>query len=116
MDNIYIKHGKKYIPIGFIGGLEVARDGIYMVKHKPGSRSMVNLGWAAEAYGLMKIGEIPFWDMARAASLEMYAEELGRLLVGDETKYMSVAEASRYMIGKLFKLAENEKENEGKDK
>lgn len=116
MDNVYIKHGKKYIPIGFIGGLEVARDGIYMIKHEPNARSMVNLGWAAEAYGLMKIGEIPFWDIARAASLEMYAEELGRILVSDETKYMSVAEASRYMIGKLFKLAENEKENEGKDK
>lgn len=116
MDNIYIKHGKKYIPIGFVGGLDVVHDGIYMVKHSPSSKSIVNLGWASEAYGLMRMGDIPFWDIARAASLEMYAEELSRLLTSDETKYMSIAEASRYIIGKLFKLAEDEKENERKDR
>lgn len=102
MENVYKKIGKKYIPIGILEQSEIKTDGIYMVRHKPGTTETTNLSCLAKMYGIIKVGEIPNVDLHLVAGLEKHAETVLKTIVENENK--SVQELARLIVKRLMEM------------
>ena len=71
-DNVYIKRGRKYIPIG-LSCHNYIPDGIWYVRHYDGSYGITNIDHYLS--GLYKVGELPdAIDIPKLCSMHTYCE------------------------------------------
>ena len=71
-DNVYIKRGKRYIPIGLYTERYLP-DGIWYVRHYDGSYGQTNVDHYLS--GLYKVGELPkAIDVPKLCSMHTYCE------------------------------------------
>lgn len=72
-DNVYIKRGKRYIPIGLSYTERYLPDGIWYVRHYDGSYGQTNVDHYLS--GLYKVGELPkAIDVPKLCSMHTYCE------------------------------------------
>lgn len=66
---IYEKKGRRYYPIGY--GVDYLTDGLWLVRSRPGCRSMTNVGYLRNLCGVMKVGEnTPMEDFTKFYQIE----------------------------------------------
>lgn len=71
-DNVYIKRGRKYIPIG-LSCHNYIPDGIWYVRHFDSSYGQTNVDHYLQ--GLYKVGDIPnYIDIPQLCSIHSYVE------------------------------------------
>lgn len=108
--NIYIKDGRKYIPIGVaLPNQDYLTDGIWIVKSKPNVKQKVRADYLADAYGLIKCGELSKIDLSALADTEEYAQVIADVLTNLPTKPLSYMEIGRMIMKRLIE-ARDEKE------
>lgn len=111
-NNIYIKKGKKYIPVGIRGIQdEYLMDGLYLVRHEPGCRKIDNVNWLSGIYGLIRLTDsnINFTDLSKICTFKDLEETITNALseaynkVDDNGYHMSIAELSQFIVKEINK-------------
>lgn len=87
--NMYIKKGRKYVPVGLWMEKDWLPDGIWMVLHKPGMVQKTNLLAYAKEYGIHKVGEIPTIDFTRMAGIEREVDAIAAIIANNTDKVYS---------------------------
>ena len=111
--NIYIKEGRKYIPIGYEweSNHRWLGEGIWLVsKHKAGI-STKNGNYLKETYGLDKVGDIPEFSFAEIGAVDKVTEEI---VTGCAEKLKSATNYSELVsriLWELKKYQDEQKEN-----
>lgn len=99
--NVYKKVGRKYVPIGYRIEDNYLNDGIWIVRHKPGSTQITRGDYLAQSYGLIKAGEIAKIDLARLGAMEGYAEVVANT-IGNLKGGLTNIDIARRIVKELF--------------
>ena len=99
--NVYKKVGRKYVPIGYRIEDNYLNDGIWIVRHKPGSTQITRGDYLAQSYGLIKAGEIAKIDLPILGGLEEYAEVVANT-IGNMKGSFSNIDIARRIVKDLF--------------
>ena len=109
-NNVYKKVGRKYVPIGLVVADHWLSDGIWIVRHKKGSKSHTRADYLADSYGLVKAGEIAKIDLPALGAMEDYAEVAAQVICRNGNQHMTPFELARRIVKELFEF--NEKKGE----
>lgn len=105
-DNVYKKVGRKYVPIGYRIEDNYLTDGLWIVRHKPGSTQMINCGYLAQIYGMCKVGENATADLTKLADMEEYADVVSKVMFENENKSVTRQDLARLIVKALFDFNE----------
>ena len=99
--NVYKKVGRKYGPIGIKLDDSWLNDGIWVVRHRRGSKSITRGDYLADSYGLAKVGELAKVDLPLLGGLEEYAEVVANT-IGNMKGFLSNIDIARRIVKDLF--------------
>lgn len=99
--NVYKEVGRKYVPIGMKLDDNWLNDGIWVVRHRDGCKSITRGDYLADSYGLIKAGELAKVDLPMLGGLEEYAEAVASTIGKLEGQLANIAIARR-IVKDLF--------------
>lgn len=100
--NVYKKVGRKYLPIGYRHEDRYLTDGLWIVRHKDGSKQMTNAGYLAQIYGMCKVGENATADLTKLADMEEYVDVVRKVIFENQKKIISIQDLARLIVKRLF--------------
>lgn len=99
--NVYKKEGRKYLPIGMKLDDNWLNDGIWVVRHRNGSKSITRGDYLADSYGLVKAGELAKVDLTILGGLEEYAEVVAGTMANMKGQFTNI-DIARRIVKDLF--------------
>lgn len=103
--NVYKKVGRKYVPIGMKIDDHWLNDGIWVIRHREGCKSITRGDYLAHSYGLVKAGEIAKVDLSLLGGLEEYAEVVANTLGNMKGSFCNI-DIARRIVKDLFEYNE----------
>ena len=103
--NVYKKVGRKYVPIGMKLDDNWLNDGIWVVRHRDGGKSITRGDYLADSYGLVKVGELAKVDLPILGGLEEYAEVVAGTMSNIKSQ-MTTFDVARRIVKDLFEYNE----------
>ena len=108
-NNVYIKKGRKYIPIGIaMPNYNYLTDGLWLIRHKPHSSQATRADYLAQCYGLLKCGDLKKIDLTKLGDMEKYAEQSATLLSNLPSQPLSYLDIGRLIIQEIVKTSQQE--------
>lgn len=112
--NIYKKVGRRYVPIGIFCPDNWIGDGVWVVRHRPGHKTITRGDYLANCYGLLKVGEIARIDFPKLGAMEDYADIATKIIADNEIGHTPY-ETARKVVKALFEYNDKlKKNNDGK--
>ena len=99
--NVYKKVGRKYVPIGMKLDDNWLNDGIWVVRHRDGGKSITRGDYLADSYGLVKVGELAKVDLPILGGLEEYAEVVAGTMSNIKSQ-MTTFDVAHRIVKDLF--------------
>lgn len=106
--NVYKKIGRKYVPIGMKLDDNWLNDGIWVVRHRDGCKSITRGDYLADSYGLIKAGELAKVDLPMLGGLEAYAEVVAST-IGKLEGQLANIDVARRIVKDLFDYCDKSK-------
>lgn len=103
--NVYKKVGRKYVPIGYRLDDKYLNDGVWIVRHRDGCKSIARGDYLANSYGLIKAGEISKIDFPKLGSMEEYAVVVANT-IGSLKGQLTNIDIARRIVKDLFEYNE----------
>lgn len=110
MSDVYVKKGRKYVPIGMTSGDRgYLPEGIYAVMRRPGVTMTVNLRGVSDIYGLYKVSDVPHVDLSMVAGLERHVDMLAKGLMELDGEPLSYADKARRLMALMVEISKEDK-------
>lgn len=101
-NNVYIKVGRKYEPIGVTYYRDYLTDGLWLVRHYPGHSAYDNVNYLRESYGLTKVSSGgDYTDLSDIAKLAHLEDVICKGIQEVLHTGVSIAEIAKHVVKKI---------------